>query len=203
MQLSSWEIGIIAVGSSAELTATQVGLNPILPTYLSLSSAYNLTINSDGKFETSPVSSPQPYAVFPVSASAIAGPTVFQYLRLDPVNDAIFSSQAALTNLNAVAQAILTRLLLFQGEWWENLNLGLPMWQSILGAPGSPKGQAAINLLITEQIKGTPYVSSVQNPTVTYTPATRALAYSATALTAFGPVPISVSPGQSATIGGA
>ena len=47
-----------------------------------------------------------------------------QYLRLDPVNDAIFAAQSSLTDLDAVAQAILTRLKLFQGEWWETFSSG-------------------------------------------------------------------------------
>jgi hypothetical protein len=124
-----------------------------------------------------------------------------QYLRLDAENDTVWNGQASLTDLYAVTQAILTRLNLFQGSWWEDLNLGLPMFQSILSNPGTQKSQDAINLLITAQIQGTPYVSGVENPTVSFNPSNRALTYSATAITAFGTVPITFSPGSQAQIG--
>ena len=40
------------------------------------------------------------------------------YLRLDANYDPIFDPDAELSDLQAVAQAIRTRLLLFMGEWW-------------------------------------------------------------------------------------
>jgi len=55
-----------------------------------------------------------------------------------------------LLDATALAQAIKTKLLLFQGEWWEDLIEGLPMFQSILGASGSSK--ANVDLLFQSRI---------------------------------------------------
>jgi hypothetical protein len=83
------------------------------------------------------------------------------YLQLDAQNDPIFASGTSLTDAAAVEQAVLTRLNLFLGEWWENLNLGLPVFQIILGHLASPRGQAAMQLAIRQNIEGAPYVTSV------------------------------------------
>lgn len=123
-----------------------------------------------------------------------------QYLKLDPENDFIWIPQSALTDTDAVAQAILTRLRLFEGEWWENLNLGLPMFQQILGAPGSLRQQQVIELLISQQIQGTPYVSNVLNATVSFNAATRAFTYKADVQTAFGPITVTFSPGTAGSV---
>ena len=44
------------------------------------------------------------------------------YIRLDENYEPDFASSKAglITDIEAVAQAILTRLRLLQGEWWEN-----------------------------------------------------------------------------------
>lgn len=66
-----------------------------------------------------------------------------------------------LEDIDAVAQIIRSRLLLFKGEWWEDLNLGIPMWQSILGTMGSNK--PVVDRLIAKTVKETPYVTSIQS----------------------------------------
>ena len=70
------------------------------------------------------------------------------YLMLDSGYDPVFADGTSLTGTQAVAQAIMTRLKLFFGEWWENLALGLPVFQSMLGQLGSQRGLAAINLAV-------------------------------------------------------
>jgi hypothetical protein len=124
-----------------------------------------------------------------------------QYLRLDTSNDPILIPDVSLTDINAVAQAILTRLKLFQAEWWEDLNEGTPMFQSILGASGSPKNQQAMTLALIERISGTPYVSGLQDISSRFDSRTRKFSFSATAQTAFGPVPVSFTPGVGAGLG--
>jgi hypothetical protein len=83
------------------------------------------------------------------------------YRRLDSSWDYTFGDgkNNFLTDLYAVAQAIRTRLLLFQGEWWENLLDGTPMFQSILGASGSKKTE--IDRIIQKRIQETPGVLKV------------------------------------------
>jgi hypothetical protein len=125
-----------------------------------------------------------------------------QYLRLDATNDPILQPQSSLVDIYAVTQAIYTRLLLFKGEWWESLQLGTPMFQSILGSPGTARNQQVMAGLLNNVVQGTPFVSSVQDGTVRYDGKTRRFTYSATANTAFGPVAISTNLGSSASIGG-
>lgn len=55
----------------------------------------------------------------------------------------------------AVAQAIVTNLKLLLGEWWEDVNNGLPLWQSILGQPGSEINKLSIDNIIRERILDT------------------------------------------------
>ena len=90
------------------------------------------------------------------------------YLQLDAQNDPIFADNTALTDAAAVEQAVLTRLNLFLGEWWENLNLGLPVFQVILGQLASQRGQSAMQLAIRQNIQGAPYVTSVGKVTTSF-----------------------------------
>jgi hypothetical protein len=118
----------------------------------------------------------------------VASTPTLQYLQLDPSYDPVFDPAAALDDTYAVAQAILTRLKLFLGEWWEDVTLGFPLYQSVLGQLGSAQGLAAITLLVQQNIAGGPYVTGVADIQVTF--ANGALAITATAFTQFGPVAV-------------
>lgn len=118
-------------------------------------------------------------------------PTI-QYLQLDKNYDPIFDAMAALTDAYAVNQAILTRLKLFLGEWWENATLGLPVFQVILGQLGSKQGLAAMTLAVQQNIEGGPYVTNVSDVSVTFTDGR--LTITAKAYTQFGPVAINTAP---------
>jgi len=128
-------------------------------------------------------------------------PSVITYLQLDADNDPIFDPRAALVDAEAVEQAILTRLLLFQGEWWENLNEGTPYFQQILGKRGSVGGQQIMSLALAQRINGTPYVTAAQNVSAALNPESRQFSFSCTAQTAFGPVSVSNSPASAASLG--
>lgn len=120
------------------------------------------------------------------------------YLLLDAQNDPVFDPQVALAGSSAVAQAILTRLRLFLGEWWENQNLGVPMFQSILGQLASKSGQTAMSLILQQQVAGVPYVTQVQNVAVKYI--NGVLYWNAAAITVFGPVTVTNYPGSFAEL---
>lgn len=62
----------------------------------------------------------------------------------------------------AVAQAIKTRLLLLKGEWWENVEEGLPLFQNILGHSGAPDNVDLVDNLIKERIIKTKDVLSIK-----------------------------------------
>lgn len=62
----------------------------------------------------------------------------------------------------AVSQAIKTRLSLLKGEWWENKDEGLPLFQSILGHSGSPNNLIIVDNLIKERIAKTEGVLAIK-----------------------------------------
>jgi hypothetical protein len=68
----------------------------------------------------------------------------------------------------AVSQAVKTNLLLLYGEWWESIDKGLPLFQNILGSPGTPENSQATDLLIQGVILNTPGVLSIKSFRSTY-----------------------------------
>jgi hypothetical protein len=122
------------------------------------------------------------------------------YLLLDADNDPVFDPGAALSDQAAVRQAILTRLKLFLGEWWEDLTIGLPVFQSMLGKLASKSCQAAIQAAIQTCVLGTPYVTGISNLSTDFSDGK--FTFTATAQTAFGSVTVDSSlPGNSASLG--
>lgn len=112
-----------------------------------------------------------------------------KYRQLSASGDVLWGQGQAnfLSDLPAVAQVVLTRLRLFQGEWWAATNDGLPLWQSILGQSGSPQNLQQIELLISQRIRGAPYVVSTSQVLTSYNSASRGpYKYSATVNTIFG-----------------
>ncbi len=92
------------------------------------------------------------------------------------------TSQGFLVDTAAVAQAIQTSLLLFQGEWWLNLEIGLPLWQDILGTRNNSN---YITLLIQDVILSVPYVQAITSISSTYNSTTRQFSFTATVTTNF------------------
>ena len=58
-----------------------------------------------------------------------------RYRRIDNNGDYVFGNGQYdfLVDVEAVPQAIKTKIRLFQGEWWEDLSEGLPFYQDIAG----------------------------------------------------------------------
>jgi hypothetical protein len=128
-------------------------------------------------------------------------PVSLSYLMLDSDYDPVFANNTSLTGAQAVAQAILTRLRLFLGEWFENLNLGLPVFQTMLGQLGSPRTlQAAQQAIVADIMTLSPYVTSVTATSVSFNSANQ-LNIQVTAQTIFGAVSVTTAPGASAVIG--
>ncbi len=71
--------------------------------------------------------------------------------------------QDFVSDRDAVVQAIKTRLVLLYGEWWEEKDKGLPLFQTILGQPGTPDQQQAVDLLVQGVIAETPGVISIKD----------------------------------------
>lgn len=87
------------------------------------------------------------------------------YRVLDENGDYSFGNnkQDYIDGVDAVAQAIQTKVLLFYGEWWENIGIGIPMFQSIIGQMNPEALKISSSLLITQRIQEIPEVQSVNN----------------------------------------
>ncbi len=103
-----------------------------------------------------------------------------------------------ISDLQAVAQIIATRLRLFQGEWFLNLSDGLPLFQSMLGSSGSQRNLDVITNFLSARILGTPYVTGIASLLTSY--ADRKFQFSAVVSTQFGTVSINNSSAISASL---
>lgn len=92
-----------------------------------------------------------------------------------------------LSDVDAVAQIIRTRLLLLQGEWFENTSDGTPMFQTLLGRPITLQ---AATLILRNRIVQTPYVTAIVAFSLQLVPTVRAFYFSATVQTQFGSVTV-------------
>lgn len=114
------------------------------------------------------------------------------YRRQDKNGDYILGQGTSqfLTGVDAVAQAILTWIKLLYGEWWENVNEGTPLWQSILGQPGSEDNLNSIDNIIKDRILSVrqddiPLVSSIDSYERTYNTNTRSYSFTAIVTTIY------------------
>jgi hypothetical protein len=105
-----------------------------------------------------------------------------------------------LTDIDAVAQIIYTTLRLLLGEWWENLTIGFPLFQSLIGASGAPTNQAGVMLIIQQTILGCPYVQRIVDFTFYNNTATAASTFRANVQTPFGTIIVTNAPGSSAQV---
>ena len=96
--------------------------------------------------------------------------TTMLYRPLSPSGDYEFglSSGSFLSGAQAVAQAVLTNLKLLAGEWWESVQDGLPLFQSMLGVPGTPANIQAIDLIVRSRILSTRGVASITSFSSSY-----------------------------------
>jgi hypothetical protein len=103
-----------------------------------------------------------------------------------------------ISDLAAVTQIIGTRLKMFEGEFWQNLLDGLPLFQQILGSSGSQRNLQVIIGLISQRITGTVFVTGINSISATYT--NRNFVFNAVVQTQFGVVYVNNSPASSATL---
>ena len=91
-----------------------------------------------------------------------------KYRKLDKNGDYVFGNNSYdyIEKDEAIAQAIKTKLYLFYGEWWEDISLGLPMFQSILGQVSNSNLRQSVILLCAEQINLVEGVVSVDSISV-------------------------------------
>ena len=85
-----------------------------------------------------------------------------KYRTLDKQGDYTFGRQDFRTGRQAVAQAVLTRMRLLLGEWWENTGDGLPLFQKILGTSGSDENKNAVDLIVSRRVLETEGVLNIE-----------------------------------------
>ena len=114
------------------------------------------------------------------------------YRQLDKDGDYVLGRGTGefLKNSEAVAQAIVTNLKLLLGEWWEDVNNGLPLWQSILGQPGSEINKNSVDNIIRRRIldtnmDGTQLVSSIDDYSSQYSAQSRSYIFEAVVTTIY------------------
>lgn len=114
-----------------------------------------------------------------------------RYRMLDVNGDYSFGSgqQNFTYGSYAVAQAINTRLAFLKGEWWEDLEIGLPLFQNILGQQGTPDNIEIVDLLIKQTIADTQDVTEIKNFDSSYE--NRIYIFSCTVITKYGEITVS------------
>jgi hypothetical protein len=94
-----------------------------------------------------------------VALSKEIGGKRMKYRTLSPDGDYMFGqgNSCFLSGRDAVAQAILTRLKMFQGEFWEDTADGLPFFKSMAGQ----FDKDLIDMTVRSRILNTPGVNRV------------------------------------------
>ena len=115
------------------------------------------------------------------------------YRMLDENGDYVFgrSKHAYLEGVEAVAQAIKTRLRLLYAEWWEDREDGLQLFEKILSSSGSPSNVQAVDFLFKERISGTKGVLSILGYDSNFNDDTRKYTFRAVVETLYGSLIIS------------
>lgn len=113
-----------------------------------------------------------------------------KYRMLDKSGDYQFghSLQDITFGTYAVAQAVKTNLLLLQGEWWEDIENGLPLFQRIIGQRFSQQNIDIVDSFIKERIITTENVTGISDFQSSYSPETREYYFESTVQTPFGNV---------------
>ena len=88
-----------------------------------------------------------------------------KYRKLDQNGDYTFGagSYDYVSDDEAIGQAIKTKILLFYGEWWEDLGLGIPMFQSFIGQVNPETIRVSLSNVIEQRIENIQGVVSVSN----------------------------------------
>ena len=86
-----------------------------------------------------------------------------KYRRLDENWDYVFGhgKNDYLEGREAVGQAVKSRLLLLYGEWWEDQEDGLPLFERILASSGSDANKQAVDIIFARRIGDTTGVLNV------------------------------------------
>ncbi len=116
-----------------------------------------------------------------------------KYRRLDENWDYVFGhgKNDYLEGREAVGQAVKSRLLLLYGEWWEDLEDGLPLFERILASSGSDANKQAVDIIFARRIGDTTGVLNVSWYDSTFDRNKRAYSFSCRVDTVYGELYVS------------
>lgn len=117
-----------------------------------------------------------------------------RYRALSPTGDYTFGAGTAnfyVNNSKAVAQSVLTRLRLWQGEWFLNVTVGTPWLQQILSAV-QKNTKAIRDLAIQSRVLQTEGVTGIDNYFSSVDSEKRSMTVSMTISTIYGSEDIEV-----------
>ena len=88
-----------------------------------------------------------------------------KYRRFDDSGDYYFghNKNDYVSGNLAVGYAIKSKILLFYGEWWEDLGIGIPMFQSIIGQNRSEALKNSMQQMLIDRIKEISEVAAVNS----------------------------------------
>ena len=93
-----------------------------------------------------------------------------KYRRQDENGDYVFghNKNDYVQGKLAIAYAIKSKILLFHGEWWEDIGIGIPMFQSIMGQGRSEALKNSAQMLISDRIKEIEEVAAINKVNITF-----------------------------------
>lgn len=108
------------------------------------------------------------------------------YRKLDANQDYTFGQgkQDFVSGVEAVRQAVQTRLQLYKGTFWRDIDDGFPMFQ-VMGGSGAPENIALIESQLRQRILGTQGVTAILSYSSTFNGADREYGYTATLQTIY------------------
>lgn len=93
-----------------------------------------------------------------------------KYRRQDENGDYVFghNKNDYVSGNLAVGYAIKSKILLFYGEWWEDIGIGIPMFQSIMGQGKSETLKNSAQMLISDRIKELEEVAAINKVNILF-----------------------------------
>jgi hypothetical protein len=115
-----------------------------------------------------------------------------RYRKLDESHDYVFGRNNLdfLSDIEAVTQAIRTKVLLLREEWWETPSEGTPLFQTILNSRVTENGLLAADTAIMEAIMSTIGVTQILTYKGDYDKKTGTYHSKAEVMTVYSSVPV-------------
>lgn len=93
-----------------------------------------------------------------------------QYRKIDENGDYVFGNNQGdyLSDTAAIGQAIATKLRMLYGEWFEDVSVGLPYFQSMLGQVSNDQIKRVLSMSVTQALQDMEDVQGIKSITIDY-----------------------------------